>query len=572
MPAAERGAEAGLPGALRGGFERIFGHDFGHVRVHTDASAAERAERFAAHAFTFGSDIYFAQGAWSPATLAGQRLIAHELAHVVQQGQIGPAVQMKRAGGCATALEHVDDQRDENSRAGLAAHEQIQAFLAGALGNELRIPRATKDKKRRCPGPNTPDGRADLCKWDGTTLTLGEIKPHSSKGREAAIKDLKHYFRRIDELAARITGKGRCKADDDGAADRDFDNARLGGTIQSTGKVDTFPLDEHLPVEPEKAYIGPFSRDPKKDLYAHIMKESGGVLYWCTKRDRKRKKKHPKETQPRQEVAVDKRPQKAVRLVDRDGVFREIMPKLPGGQASEGDHLVVAVPQQLYNGVYDAITAQRNIRMMQVDLKDYPIYGAQMGTFTAGALIALGAEFALVALVLPEVLAVEVPVVVAEAAATETVVTTGATATTTAAVTTEVGTPAIEFIDLAAEGVEAADMAGTAAADTAAAADAAAAADTAAATSTAAATAPELMSFWTSAAAQNLAERSAYFIGATLLAAGFSEKNAAAAAGKALDNRAVVATIDVKDTTPSVGQGLKIASSPYVVIAVLKAG
>jgi hypothetical protein len=62
-----------------------FGHDFSGARVHTDAKAAESARAINAEAYTVGSDIVFAQGQYTPKTAKGQRLLAHELTHVVQQ-------------------------------------------------------------------------------------------------------------------------------------------------------------------------------------------------------------------------------------------------------------------------------------------------------------------------------------------------------------------------------------------------------------------------------------------------------------------------------------------------------
>jgi Domain of unknown function (DUF4157) len=65
--------------------ERRFGHDFSRVRVHTDELAARSAEAVAAQAYTVGSDVVFGAGQYAPATRDGQHLLAHELAHVVQQ-------------------------------------------------------------------------------------------------------------------------------------------------------------------------------------------------------------------------------------------------------------------------------------------------------------------------------------------------------------------------------------------------------------------------------------------------------------------------------------------------------
>lgn len=61
------------------------GHHFGHVRIHVDARAAESARAVHAHAYTVGSHIAFANGRYAPSTVAGQKLIAHELTHVIQQ-------------------------------------------------------------------------------------------------------------------------------------------------------------------------------------------------------------------------------------------------------------------------------------------------------------------------------------------------------------------------------------------------------------------------------------------------------------------------------------------------------
>lgn len=66
--------------------EPRFGRDFGRVRVHTDRVAARSAEAVAAHAYTVGSDVVFGSGRYAPTSPDGQRLLAHELAHVVQQG------------------------------------------------------------------------------------------------------------------------------------------------------------------------------------------------------------------------------------------------------------------------------------------------------------------------------------------------------------------------------------------------------------------------------------------------------------------------------------------------------
>lgn len=65
--------------------EPRFGHDFSNVRVHTDTKAAESARSVNALAYTVGSDVVFGTGQYTPGTITGKKLLAHELTHVVQQ-------------------------------------------------------------------------------------------------------------------------------------------------------------------------------------------------------------------------------------------------------------------------------------------------------------------------------------------------------------------------------------------------------------------------------------------------------------------------------------------------------
>jgi hypothetical protein len=68
-------------------FEPRFRHDFSQVRVHTDSKAAESVQALNALAYTVGRDVVFGAGQYAPETIAGRRLMAHELTHVVQQGR-----------------------------------------------------------------------------------------------------------------------------------------------------------------------------------------------------------------------------------------------------------------------------------------------------------------------------------------------------------------------------------------------------------------------------------------------------------------------------------------------------
>jgi hypothetical protein len=92
-----------LPLEARQFMESRFGHNFGTVRIHTDPSADHLAQQFIARAFTTGNHIFFASGEFQPDQTSGKYLLAHELAHVVQQSKGSPGMnkQIQRtSAGC----------------------------------------------------------------------------------------------------------------------------------------------------------------------------------------------------------------------------------------------------------------------------------------------------------------------------------------------------------------------------------------------------------------------------------------------------------------------------------------
>lgn len=85
-----------LNDGTRSFMESQFGYDFGSVRVHTDAKAAASAQAVNALAYTVGSDVILGAGAPAQETSAGQKLLAHELTHVVQQSNGSGPQQLQR--------------------------------------------------------------------------------------------------------------------------------------------------------------------------------------------------------------------------------------------------------------------------------------------------------------------------------------------------------------------------------------------------------------------------------------------------------------------------------------------
>ncbi|WP_325308495.1 DUF4157 domain-containing protein [Longimicrobium sp.] len=108
--AGQRSAGRALDAPVRRAMEQRLGHDFGRVRVHSDARAAAAAAGVGARAFTLGSDVVFGAGEYSPHTPAGRRLLQHELAHVVQQSGRPLADGPPRVGRASSDAERAADE------------------------------------------------------------------------------------------------------------------------------------------------------------------------------------------------------------------------------------------------------------------------------------------------------------------------------------------------------------------------------------------------------------------------------------------------------------------------------
>jgi len=108
---------APLDSQTREFMESRFGHDFSRVRVHTDAQASASARAVQANAYTVGSDIAFRSGLYTPATNQGRALLAHELAHVVQQNS-GAPLPSGIDGGPADPLEISADRMAKRALTG----------------------------------------------------------------------------------------------------------------------------------------------------------------------------------------------------------------------------------------------------------------------------------------------------------------------------------------------------------------------------------------------------------------------------------------------------------------------
>ncbi len=161
-------AGTALQPAVRADLEARLGADFGAVRVHSDAAAAQSAAAVGARAYTVGSQIVFGAGRYEPGSDDGRRLLAHELAHVTQQPAADPS------GPLELGAPDSDFEREADLLAASATHPAVGGATAGPGGRSSATPvlRRSPDDYQRgyddggaCkvaqPGPLKQDGLDD---------------------------------------------------------------------------------------------------------------------------------------------------------------------------------------------------------------------------------------------------------------------------------------------------------------------------------------------------------------------------------------------------------------------------
>jgi hypothetical protein len=156
-------AGSGLPSALRSRLESATGADLGGVQVHTGAAAQAASAELGAEAWTLGTDLYFAADTYAPGTPAGDHLIAHEIAHVVQQ-----------QGGAAREVR----ERLEVSAPGDALELEAERFAdAFAAGGTATIAQRTGAVVQRRPvdPPQNLDERAAAADDRGARALAREL-------------------------------------------------------------------------------------------------------------------------------------------------------------------------------------------------------------------------------------------------------------------------------------------------------------------------------------------------------------------------------------------------------------
>ncbi len=170
---AQLGTGRPLAGSARSRMQSAFGRSFSDVKVHTGSTASRLSDRFNARAFTVGNHVAFGSGEYRPGTPVGDALVAHELAHVVQQRGASASVAPLQTGTAATGALERDADR---SAAGAVA-----SLWRGTKDSVSRVARNAIPSLRsglsiqRCQKETCSEGdktiTVDLVQLDGSTRT-----------------------------------------------------------------------------------------------------------------------------------------------------------------------------------------------------------------------------------------------------------------------------------------------------------------------------------------------------------------------------------------------------------------
>lgn len=206
-----------LDATTRAYFEPRFGHDFSGVRVHQEADAAASATAIGARAYTSGRNIVFANQEYAPASSRGRRLIAHELAHVVQQSTGG--------GDARTVHRQMDEDLDD---------DPILKALLGKTGDDPKKKLPTRDSFKsdflnlKLPPEHEVTGIPKASQDKGSGLKAPEIGGYSLGGGQ-----LPKIPQNIEELKeSRQPGNGEIKKEISALGGYDAKSGAIGGGVK----------------------------------------------------------------------------------------------------------------------------------------------------------------------------------------------------------------------------------------------------------------------------------------------------------------------------------------------------
>ncbi len=197
-----------LDTSTRGFFEGRFGYDFGRVRVHADSRAAESAKAVNASAYTVGQHIVFDEGRYDPASGPGRELMAHELAHTIQQDHAAGA-----AGPISIGAPDDRSEREADGAAAAVVNQQSAAI-------DSRDTRRIRRQPNPAPAPPQHDLGADLSESaspflaasigsvtiDGFVTGKSEISPVNLERLQRTARVIQKLLKKYPSATVRVIG------------------------------------------------------------------------------------------------------------------------------------------------------------------------------------------------------------------------------------------------------------------------------------------------------------------------------------------------------------------------------
>ena len=209
-----------LDSRTRAFFEPRLGHDLSSVRVHTDQMATKSADNVSALAYTIGNNIIFAAGHYAPGTQGGRRLLAHELAHVVQQSKGLPSGLLQRQPAQAseqkprpadvdkTAQAIIDIAQDPKRPISERAEAVVNAIIKEYFSSLAKLVIGVKYKKD-IEGLETESSLKEKV-WLGT-IFVGDYFVNNTNQRQFArrVVQVRHEIEHIEQYRAGMRGDKR---------------------------------------------------------------------------------------------------------------------------------------------------------------------------------------------------------------------------------------------------------------------------------------------------------------------------------------------------------------------------
>ena len=260
--AASQGGGNSLDGATNSFMSERFGVDFGSVKIHNNNEAAQLNRQLNARAFTVGRDIYFNSGEYEPGTGSGRHLLAHELAHTIQQGA-AQKISRKPAEPDSAPKVDPDDAESVKTEAEILAAPEYDKLddVSKARVNSIITLLKSKPDKRLHYLKKLKD--AITFPFNGGT-TGGKVKyacsPDMEKENRAAVedatakedKDWKGLFSDVEENVVATSKKSDIKTRIGEQGKKftvdasDVNNIRVKIKVKLNGKTDDVNKIKHL--------------------------------------------------------------------------------------------------------------------------------------------------------------------------------------------------------------------------------------------------------------------------------------------------------------------------------------